>query len=96
MSWAERLEKIKSETPLGQKCLKCLKPPNQPLDTLDTSAHRVFQKNNSEAAKRYAYRFKLHDDGGGGTVLTDEPDLDKARASLAARYGGRLALVARA
>jgi hypothetical protein len=47
-------------------------------------------------AKRYAYRFRLHDNGGGGTVLTDEPDLDKARASLAARYGTRLAMVVEA
>jgi hypothetical protein len=56
----------------------------------------VFQKNNSEAAKRHAYRFVLHDGEGGGVVLTDEPSLDGARASLAERYGDRLALVVKA
>jgi len=53
-------------------------------------------KNNSEAAKRYAYRFRLHEGEGGGVVLTDEPDLDKARDSLAELYGDRLAIVVKA
>ncbi len=96
MSWAERLEKKISEIPPRRQCLKCLKPKNTPLDTLDTSAHRVFQKNKSEVAKRHAYHFRLHNDEGGGTVLTDESNLEKARDSLAARYGDRLALVTKA
>ena len=45
---------------------------------------------------RYAFRFRLHNDEGGGVVLTDEPDLGKARDSLLGRYGDRLALVVRA
>ena len=50
----------------------------------------------SDAARRYAYRFALHNAEGSGTYLTDEPDLDKARDNLLDRYGDSLALVVRA
>ena len=45
---------------------------------------------------RYAYRFRLHNDEGGGVVLTDEPDLGRARDNLAEIYGNRLVVVVRA
>jgi hypothetical protein len=46
--------------------------------------------------RRYSYRFKLHNDEGGGIVVTDEPSLDRARDCLLRRYGDRLTLVATA
>ncbi len=43
--------------------------------------------------RRYTYRFRLRGVEGGGVVVTDEPDLAKARDSLLRRYGARLAAV---
>jgi hypothetical protein len=46
--------------------------------------------------RRYAYRFRLYNGAGGGTYLTDTATLEAARNELAATYGNRLAVVARA
>ena len=46
--------------------------------------------------RRYSYRFKLHNDEGGGLYITDTANLEQARDCLLMRYGARLALVARA
>ena len=54
------------------------------------------EQKTEHSTERYAYHFRLVGNEGGGTVLTDEPTLDKARASLAERYGDRLALVVKA
>jgi len=54
------------------------------------------EKKTEQSAERYAYRFRLHDNEGGGTYLTDEPDLDKARDSLTELFGERLAMVVKA
>ena len=44
---------------------------------------------------RHSYHFMLKDDEGGGTYLTDAPDLESVRHSLLGRYGDRLLLVAK-
>jgi hypothetical protein len=75
------------------KVSKVRKHPFGTFGTFGTTAQGVFQNKNSEDAKRYPYRFRLHGDGGSGTYLTDEPDLDKARDVLLDRYGARLAVV---
>ena len=55
------------------------------------------KKNEHESAKpRHAYYFRLKNNGGGGTYLTDESDLDAARYQLLKRYGDRLLLVTNA
>ena len=43
----------------------------------------------------HAYRYKLHNNEGGGVYITSG-DLETARAALLKRYGARLALVAKA
>ena len=55
------------------------------------------EKNEPESAKpRHAYSFRLKNNGGGGTYLTDESDLDAARYALIERYGASLLLVTKA
>jgi len=54
------------------------------------------EQKTKQSAKRHAYRFALRNNEGGGVVLTDEGDLDKARDSLAEIYGDRLAVVVKA
>jgi len=93
MSWMDRLEEYFSEKAPSTEVPEV---PKAPFVTFDTPYPGPFQKNNSESARRYAYRFRLHNNEGGGVVLTDEPTLDKARDSLAKRYGDRLALVVKA
>lgn len=77
---------------------KAAKPLIKKASTLATLATLAdpdsFQEKNR--VQRYAYRFRLHEGEGGGVVLTDEPDLDKARNSLGERYGDRLAIVVKA
>ena len=96
MSWAERLEKKISEKGGQAGVSKVSKAPKPPFRHFRHFGAGGISKNNSEAAKRFAYRFALHNGEGAGTYLTDEADLDEARASLAAQYGTRLALVVRA
>jgi len=84
-----------SHTPT--KPAKPAKPAGKKASTLATLATLAgpdsFQEKNRP--QRYAYRFRLHN-GDSGTFLTDESDLEKARAILAERYGHRLAVVVKA
>jgi hypothetical protein len=41
----------------------------------------------------YSYRFRLHNNEGGGIYITDAGNLETARWELLKRYGDRLALV---
>lgn len=43
--------------------------------------------------RRYAYRFKLVGNQGGGIHISDESDLKKAKEALEKRYGNRLVVV---
>jgi len=47
-------------------------------------------------SSRWAYTFRLKNNDGCGTYLTDESDLDAARYQLLKRYGDRLLLVTNA
>lgn len=80
------------------KAAKPAKPLIKKAPTLATLATLAgpdsFQGKNS--VQRYVYRFRLHDGEGGGTFLTDESILDKARECLVKQYGTRLALVVKA
>lgn len=91
----DRLEKIISEKDPMAEVSKVSKGPENHFRHFRHSGRRAFQKNNSAAAKRHAFRFRLHN-GDTGTYMTDEPDLGKARDNLLDRYGDRLALVVRA
>ena len=54
----------------------------------------VLESDKTESQEHLAYHYRLKD--GGGTYITDEPDLTQARDSLAVRYGSRLLVVTRA
>lgn len=63
------------------------------IDWAERSEEILSEKALSVSQQRHVFRFRLRDDEGSGTFLTDEPDLSKARDRLADKYGDRLALV---
>jgi len=93
MSWAERLEKKISGKALGAEVSKVSKAPDSPFRHFRHFGVGGISKNNSASPLRHVYRFRLHDNEGSGTFLTDEPNLDKARDGLVVKYGDRLAVV---